>query len=52
MQKKDAQRLREKSGEPCNDPSYDKEYDLGGDTGDLVCTNCGFYDYEHEEDDE
>ena len=25
----------------CDHPSVDKEYDLGADTGDEVCTICG-----------
>ena len=26
---------------PCDHPVTDKEYYLGSDTGDLVCTTCG-----------
>jgi len=42
MQFSDAQHLRETWGEkPCDHPGYDKEYYLGADTMDKVCTQCG-----------
>jgi hypothetical protein len=45
MQADKAERLREawaKKGNPsCDHPRLDKEYILGGDTGDVVCTTCG-----------
>lgn len=45
MQADQARRLREawaaQGDPPCSHPKRDKEYDLGGDTGDLVCTRCG-----------
>jgi hypothetical protein len=42
MQAKDANRLRQKWGDkPCTHPKFDKEYDLGAQTGDYVCTTCG-----------
>lgn len=47
MQMNDVHSLRQawkKKGDlPCNHPSTDKEYDLGADTGDTVCTVCGRY---------
>jgi hypothetical protein len=42
--KKGIQRRKEwaeKGGSSCEHPVLDKEYDLGGDTGDLICTTCG-----------
>jgi hypothetical protein len=30
-----------KGDPPCDHPHLDKEYDLGADTGDYVCTTCG-----------
>lgn len=42
MQAKDATRLRSTWGDkPCTHPHAEKEYDLGGDTGDYACTTCG-----------
>jgi hypothetical protein len=45
MQTKQAAKLREEwtaKGNPdCEHPSLVKEYDLGSDTGDVVCTTCG-----------
>jgi hypothetical protein len=42
MQHEKAQRLRKQWGnEPCDHPSTEKEYYLGSDTGDKVCTTCG-----------
>jgi hypothetical protein len=42
MQWKDAEQLREIWGDkPCDHPDYDKEYYLGADTMDKVCTQCG-----------
>jgi len=42
MQMKKAEALRKSWGEkPCDHPDLDKEYDLGADTGDCVCTTCG-----------
>jgi hypothetical protein len=42
MQFTDAQHLRELWGDkPCDHPGYDKEYYLGADTMDKVCTQCG-----------
>jgi hypothetical protein len=42
MQWKDAEKLREIWGDkPCEHPNYDKEYYLGADTMDKVCTQCG-----------
>ena len=42
MQWKDAKQLREIwGGTPCDHPDYDKEYYLGADTMDKVCTQCG-----------
>ena len=32
-----------KGNPPCEHPEVDKEYDLGADTGDEVCTTCGTY---------
>ncbi len=49
MQMKEAKRLREQFGKPCQNPSYEKEYYLGASTGDRVCSNCGFSPEAHEE---
>ncbi|WP_319229677.1 hypothetical protein [Draconibacterium orientale] len=27
--------------EPCSHPHFEKEYILGFDTGDIICTRCG-----------
>ncbi len=52
MQMDEAARLREKSGRPCKNPNYEKEYYAGADTGDRVCRNCGYYDFNHTDTDE
>jgi hypothetical protein len=52
MQFDRAQELRKLWGDkPCNHPEVDKEYYLGAQTGDLVCTQCGstFLSYEEVE---
>jgi len=42
MQADAAQRLRERWGDkPCDHPDTEKEYYLGAQTGDRVCTKCG-----------
>ena len=42
MQIKKARELKEKWGQKkCDHPSFTKEYDLGAQTGDYVCTQCG-----------
>jgi transcription initiation factor TFIIIB Brf1 subunit/transcription initiation factor TFIIB len=42
MQMDEAARLREKWGDkPCSHPKIMKEYYLGSQTGDKVCTTCG-----------
>ena len=42
MQLKDAAQLRKDRGdEPCDHPNIEKEYYLGAQTGDYVCTSCG-----------
>jgi hypothetical protein len=45
MQMKKVAQLRrewaEKGSPPCEHSTLDKEYHLGADTGDLVCTSCG-----------
>lgn len=45
MQMEKAAQLRKlwkaKGNPPCNHPDLDKEYYLGADTGDYVCTTCG-----------
>jgi len=42
MQYKDAKRLREEWGKRvCNHPSLEKEYYLGTDTMDFICSTCG-----------
>ena len=34
-------RWEEKGEPPCDHPDTDREYDLGGDTGDRACLTCG-----------
>lgn len=42
MQLREALELRKKWGDKhCNHPHLEKEYDLGAQTGDWVCTTCG-----------
>ena len=42
MQMSEAARRRKTWGnKPCKHPNTDKEYDLGAQTGDYVCTACG-----------
>lgn len=42
MQKERAKELRQKWGDkPCDHPKLEKEYHLGGDTGDKICVQCG-----------
>jgi len=42
MQNKERMIIREAWGDkPCDHPHIEREYDLGADTGDLVCTQCG-----------
>lgn len=45
MQMSKAEQLRrawaEKGNPPCEHPQLDREYYLGADTGDYVCTTCG-----------
>lgn len=42
MQTSEANQLRKLWGNaPCDHPHLVKEYNLGSDTGDLVCTQCG-----------
>lgn len=42
MQHSDAKRLEEKwAGKPCKHSDIEKEYYLGTQTGDYVCSNCG-----------
>ena len=45
MQSSKAAQLRRaweaKGNPPCAHPGVEKEYDLGADTGDEVCTTCG-----------
>jgi len=42
MQMTEAQKLRKEWGDkPCDSPRFEKEYHLGAQTGDYVCTNCG-----------
>lgn len=49
MQLEKAKLLRQKWGDrpACENPNFDKEYIQGSDTGDLVCTICGHYDWDH-----
>ncbi len=49
MQQEKAQELREAWGDkPCDHPQLTKEYILGGQTGDYICTTCGALFTEHE----
>jgi hypothetical protein len=42
MQIRQAAELRQRWGDlPCDHPELEKEYDLGAQTGDYVCTRCG-----------
>lgn len=42
MQHKTAKKLAKEWGKKtCDHPSLEKEYFLGTDTGDMVCTQCG-----------
>lgn len=42
MQAKKAANLRRAWGEkPCEHPAFEKEYILGSQTGDYICTHCG-----------
>lgn len=42
MQHLDAKKLREEWGnKPCEHPHLEKEYYLGSDTMDFVCSTCG-----------
>ena len=42
MQAAKARELRKEWGDkPCDHPDVDKEYYLGAQTGDYVCTQCG-----------
>ena len=42
MQAKKAEELRRLWGDkPCEHPKLDKEYILGAQTGDFICTTCG-----------
>ncbi len=42
LQSKEAEALRKAWGDkPCKHPNLEKEYYLGADTGDWVCTICG-----------
>lgn len=45
MQASKARSLREQwkrdGGQPCEHERSEREYDLGADTGDAVCLNCG-----------
>lgn len=42
MQAKKAANLRRAWGEkPCEHPAFEKEYILGAQTGDYICTQCG-----------
>ena len=42
MQLEKANKLRKAWGDkPCNHPDVEKEYYLGSNTGDKVCTTCG-----------
>jgi hypothetical protein len=51
MQAKEARELRRQWGKaPCDHPEFDKEYDLGANTGDYVCTRCGKAFTEEEKD--
>lgn len=42
MQSEEASRLKRSWGnKPCSHPTLAREYFLGAQTGDLVCTTCG-----------
>ena len=42
MQSKKAALIRQEWGDkPCDHPDFDKEYMLGAQTGDYICTQCG-----------
>jgi transcription elongation factor Elf1 len=42
VQRKKAIELQQKWGDqPCNHPSFSREYDLGARTGNYCCTQCG-----------
>lgn len=42
MQAKKAANLRQAWGKKrCEHPAFEKEYDLGAQTGDYICTQCG-----------
>ena len=42
MQSKRAAELRKEWGnKKCDHPTFDKEYYLGAQTGDYICTQCG-----------
>jgi hypothetical protein len=42
IQVQEAEQLREKWGDkPCDHPKFAREYYLGANTGDYVCTTCG-----------
>jgi len=42
MQSKSAAEIRKKWGnKKCDHPEFDKEYYLGAQTGDYICTQCG-----------
>ena len=42
MQSREAEALRARwVGKPCDHPKTSKEYYLGAQTGDYVCTKCG-----------
>jgi uncharacterized Zn-finger protein len=42
MQFQKAKELRKSwAGKPCEHPHIEKEYYLGADTGDVVCSTCG-----------
>ncbi len=47
VQMREVPRIRQawidKGDPPCDHPRIDKEYDLGGDTGDRVFLDCGQY---------
>jgi hypothetical protein len=43
VQMKEVIKLRKAWGDkPCDHPNFEKEYDLGAQTGDYVCTTCGY----------
>ena len=47
MQARDAAQLRKEWGnKPCDHPKWEREYDLGAQTGDYVCTTCGKVEWE------